>query len=198
MNLDSGSPSHVSPTEIPNRLQELFEERGAGMYAGELVTQLQHALQAAWMAEQEERPASEVIAALLHDLGHLLHEFGEDCAQQGIDDIHQRSGADWLSNQAGFAANVTEPIRLHVEAKRYLCAVDPNYHAGLSTASKLSLSLQGGPFTDDEVAAFRETPYSDAAIRLRGWDDRAKTVGLPTPALSHFLAQIDSSLFIQT
>ncbi len=191
-------PADGSPADITDCLLHLFTSRGAGIYGGELVTQLEHALQSAWLAEQDNCPAADVVAALLHDVGHLLHELGEDCADEGIDDIHEQFAADWLRDQAGFIASVTEPIRLHVQAKRHLCAIDPAYHVGLSDASKLSLSLQGGTFSDDEVAAFLENPYSDAALRLRGWDDRAKTVGLQTPPLSHFLAYIDSNLFDQT
>ncbi|MDP7277866.1 MAG: phosphohydrolase [Planctomycetaceae bacterium] len=191
-------PADVSPAGVTDCLLHLFTTRGASLYGGELVTQLEHALQSAWLAEQDNRPAADVVAALLHDVGHLLHELGEDCAEEGIDDIHEQSAADWLCGQAGFNASVTEPIRLHVQAKRHLCATDPEYHTGLSYASKLSLSLQGGAFSDAEVAAFLQNPYSDAALRLRGWDDRAKTVGLQTPSLSHFLAYIDSNLFDQT
>ena len=102
--------------------------------------------------------------------------------------------AAWLASEHAFSQCVTEPIRLHVPATRFLCAVDPNYHSELSPASQLSLSLQGGPFTELEVAAFRETPYSESAVRLRQWDDRAKDPDLETPPLDHFLALIDSSM----
>jgi phosphonate degradation associated HDIG domain protein len=175
-------------TEILAEMTRLFEQNGAGMYAGESVTQLEHALQAAHFAEQAAEPDAVIAAALLHDIGHLLHEFEEDCAEQGIDDQHELAGADWLTTYAGFGLDVTEPIRLHVPAKRYLCAVDAGYLAKLSDASLLSLKLQGGPFSAAEVDAFRQDVYSEAAVRLRGYDEQAKQVDLPTPPLAHFVS----------
>ena len=191
----------LSAARISNLIDDLaslFAEQGGELYGGEAVTQLEHALQAAQLAEQQESPAHEVVSALLHDVGHLIHDLGEDCAERGVDDIHERAGADWLDTDAGFVDAVTQPVRLHVPAKRFLCAVDADYHAGLSNASQLSLSLQGGPFTEDQVAAFRKTPYSESAVRLRTWDDKAKQPGLPTPPLQHFLGLIESSMFAPT
>jgi len=185
-------------SNLIDRLASLFAKQGGELYGGEAVTQLEHALQAAQLAEQQESPAHEVVSALLHDVGHLIHDLGEDCAERGVDDIHERAGADWLDTDAGFVDAVTQPVRLHVPAKRFLCAVDADYHAGLSNASQLSLSLQGGPFTEDQVAAFRKTPYSESAVRLRTWDDKAKQPGLPTPPLQHFLGLIESSMFAPT
>lgn len=140
-------PDEATPAEVVAEMTRLFEQHGAGMYAGELVTQLEHALQAAHFAEQASEPDSLIAAALLHDIGHLTHDFDEDCAGQGIDDQHEMAGADWLSEHVGFGPEVTEPIRLHVPAKRFLCAVDANYLSELSDASRLSLKLQGGPFS---------------------------------------------------
>jgi phosphonate degradation associated HDIG domain protein len=191
VNSEHNTPERLE--SLIDNLQELFDTQGGELYGGEQVTQLQHALQAAQLAEQQNRPSPEIIAALLHDVGHLLHDLGDDCADRGIDDIHERAGADWLADVAGFVPAITEPVRLHVPAKRFLCTVDPNYHSQLSDASQLSLSLQGGAFTADEVAAFRETPYSESAVRLRGWDDLAKQPGLTTLDLQHFLALIDHS-----
>lgn len=166
-------------------IRQLFETRGSSMYSGEPVTQTEHALQAAWAAENENAPDSLVVAALLHDVGHLLHDMGEDCADDGVDDRHEALGADWLARH--FGPDVVEPVRLHVPAKRYLCAVDEAYRARLSPASVLSLRLQGGPFAPEEVAAFRALPQFKAAVRLRGWDETAKVQGLATPSLAHFL-----------
>jgi len=194
MPVDTTPASDPPPTVA--RLKQLFDEHGGELYGGEAVTQLEHALQAAQLAQQQSRPASEIVAALLHDAGHLLHDLGEDCAERGIDDSHERAGAAWLADEAGFVQAVTEPIRLHVPAKRFLCAVDADYHALLSEPSKLSLSLQGGPFNEAEVAAFRETPYSGAAVRLRGWDDQAKQPGLNTPPLEHFLELVAPSMLV--
>ena len=196
MSSDESSPQRIS--DIVDRLAGLFANQGGELYGGEAVTQLEHALQAAQLAEQEDSPSHEIVSALLHDVGHLIHDLGDDCAERGIDDIHERAGSDWLESEAGFHSSVTQPVKLHVPAKRFLCAVDADYHASLSEASKLSLSLQGGPFTDDEGAACRKTPYSEAAVRLRTWDDKAKTPGLPTPSLQHFLSLIDPSMFAPT
>lgn len=162
----------------------LFAEKGQAAYIGEPVSQLEHALQAAWLAEQEGASPVLVSAALLHDFGHLLHDLPEDCAHHGIDDRHEELGSRWL--QRHFGPAVVEPIRLHVETKRYLCAVDPEYLELLSPASVLSLALQGGPMSDAEVLRFRCQPYSTAAIAVRRWDDRAKIPGLVTPNLEYF------------
>jgi [1-hydroxy-2-(trimethylamino)ethyl]phosphonate dioxygenase len=170
---------------VVETIRQLFQTRGSSMYSGEPVTQTEHALQAAWAAENENAPDSLVAAALLHDVGHLLHDMGEDCADDGVDDRHEALGAEWLARH--FSPEVVEPVRLHVPAKRYLCAVDEAYRARLSPASVLSLRLQGGPFSNEEVAAFRAHPHFKASIRLRGWDETAKIQGLVTPPLAHFL-----------
>src|SRR5262245_30513043 len=136
---------------------ELWERRGGSDYGGEAVTQLEHALQSAWQAEQEQASAALIAAALLHDVGHLLHDLPDDAPEQGIDDAHENSGGNYLKGL--FPPAVLEPIRLHVAAKRYLCAVDPQYQSQLSGPSIVSLGLQGGPMTETEVADFRRNPY---------------------------------------
>ncbi|MCA9177410.1 MAG: HD domain-containing protein [Planctomycetales bacterium] len=170
---------------------QLLEARGDSEYGGEAVTQREHALQCALLAEQEHASPELIVAALLHDLGHMLHELADDAPDQGIDDRHEHSAAAAL--QALFPPEVTEPIRLHVAAKRYLCAVDPDYLAQLSQPSIVSLELQGGPMTSDEANAFAASPHADDAVRLRRWDDTAKAPGLPTPPLSHFAAYVKQS-----
>ena len=125
-----------------------------------------------------------VVAALLHDIGHLLHGLPEHIADKGIDGRHEAVGEAWLTPQAGPA--VTEPLRLHVAAKRYLCAVNSDYMTLLSPASIKSLRLQGGPYTDDEVEAFEKNPHYQDAVRLRRWDDQAKVAGLDVPDLAHY------------
>jgi [1-hydroxy-2-(trimethylamino)ethyl]phosphonate dioxygenase len=167
-----------------DRLIGLFATRGNAEYHGEAVSQSEHALQAAALADSEGAPAPLVVAALLHDVGHLLHNLPEDAAEQGIDDRHEALGAAWLAKH--FAPEVAEPVRLHVSAKRYLCAVDPSYLEGLSPSSRQSLSLQGGPMDASEVADFSTNPHHAAAVRLRIWDDRAKVPGLGVPGVEHY------------
>jgi phosphonate degradation associated HDIG domain protein len=173
---------------IVDEIQRLFETSGGSLYGGELVTQLEHALQAAMMAEDEEAGPHLIAAALLHDVGHLLHDLPDDAPEDGIDDVHEQLAYKWLS--AHFGPEVTEPVRLHVDAKRYLCAVEPEYWASLSPVSQHSLELQGGIFSEDEAREFEQSPYYDSGVRLRRWDDRAKVVGLDTPSLDHFLKYV--------
>lgn len=161
-----------------DRIMDLFEKRGAEAYLGEPVSQQEHALQAAWLAVQEGSSDALVAAALLHDIGHLLG--GEDDpAERGIDGFHEDAGCRWLSRD--FGPEVTEPIRLHVAAKRYLCSTEPGYRDSLSAASIRSLGLQGGPFSDGEVRAFEQNPFYRDAVRLRKWDDQAKVPDLSVP-----------------
>jgi gamma-butyrobetaine dioxygenase len=169
---------------IVDEILGLFARRGAAAYHGEAVSQTEHALQAAELAEREGAPDHLVVAALLHDVGHLLDGQDEDFAARGIDGGHEQAGSAWLARH--FGPEVTEPIRMHVAAKRYLCAVDPSYLDGLSPASRLSLSLQGGPMSAQERAAFESNPAHGDAIRLRRWDDAAKVPGLDVPGLEHY------------
>jgi phosphonate degradation associated HDIG domain protein len=173
------------PDRLIAEIARLFARRGSEMYSGEPVTQTEHALQTAWQAQQNGAEPALVTAALLHDVGHLLHDLGEDCAEEGIDDRHEALGAEWLARH--FGADVVEPVRLHVAAKRYRCAVDPAYHARLSDASRLSLRLQGGPFTESQARHFEQHPHFQEAVRLRLWDEEAKIPDLETPSLERFL-----------
>lgn len=171
-------------------IARLFAERGGVAYAGEPVSQAEHALQCAWLAEQAEAGDALVTAALLHDLGHMLiteHQTLERSPTElGIDDRHQYIALPLL--RGAFGLEVREPIRLHVDAKRYLCATRPDYFARLSPDSVRSLQLQGGPMNDAAARRFADHPWSGDAIRLRLWDEEAKVEGLKTPPLSHFLA----------
>ena len=162
----------------------LFRQRGGSQYGGEAVTQLEHALQAATFAEREGAAPALVAAALIHDVGHLLHELPADAPARGVDDRHETLAAAWLAQR--FGPPVVAPVAMHVAAKRYLCTVDPGYLGRLSQPSVLSLALQGGPMTPDEVKQFETRPFFQDAVRLRRWDDAAKVVGMATPELDHF------------
>jgi [1-hydroxy-2-(trimethylamino)ethyl]phosphonate dioxygenase len=166
-------------------IRRLFAERGDSAYGGEPVSQREHALQAAHFARQSGASAALITAALLHDIGHLLHRMPDDAPDHGIDDLHERLGGRWLARWFGSA--VVEPVRLHVDAKRYLCAVEPAYKQQLSPASLVSLALQGGPMTMDQVQLFAHSSYAAGAIALRQWDDAAKD---PTLAVADFEAYV--------
>ncbi len=169
---------------IVDTIFTLFERRGHAAYLGEPVSQLEHALQTAYQADQKGAPDSLIVAALLHDIGHLLHGMPEDVAALGVDRQHQEVGAAWLSRH--FAAPVTEPIRLHVAAKRYLCAVDTQYQQQLSPASVHSLALQGGVMDAAEAQDFKRWEWWCEAVWLRRLDDAAKIPGVQIPGLEHY------------
>ena len=175
--------------EIKDMLATMFADRGDSEYGGESVTQLEHALQCAMLAEQEDSMPSLVVASLLHDVGHLLHDLPDDAPEQGIDDHHENSGYRFL--EAHFDPSVTEPVRQHVAAKRYLCTVDSEYFGMLSEPSVVSFHLQGGMMSTDEVAEFESSPHWQDSVELRKWDDLAKVVDLKTPTVDHFLDYID-------
>lgn len=162
-------------------LLRLFRERGGSRYGGEDVTQLEHALQAATLANIEGASAELIAAAFLHDVGHLLHSAPDDAPDHGWDDRHEDLGAKWLNQRVN--ATVAELVRMHVPAKRYLCATRPEYYASLSQPSVVSLRLQGGPMTSEECSKFEQSPLWQDAIRLRLWDDAAKVPGARTLSL---------------
>ncbi|MBX3435337.1 MAG: metal-dependent phosphohydrolase [Pirellulales bacterium] len=180
--------SNAVSDEIHQAIRELFAQRGDSQYGGEAVSQLEHGLQAAWLAEQSGATPHQIVAALLHDVGHLLHDLPADAPDHGIDDVHEQVGYEWLG--ARFGPEVSEPVRLHVAAKRYLCAVDPEYRATLSAPSLHSLALQGGPFTPAEAAEFERHPHFRASVELRRWDDEAKVPKRATPDVDHFLGYL--------
>jgi len=168
-------------------IQTLFDRRGGEQYSGEAVTQLEHALQSAQRAELAGADDELVTAALLHDLGHLLNEQGESPSVRGIDDLHQYFALPFL--RGVFGERVLSAIKLHVDAKRYLCATRAGYHDALSVDSKRSLLLQGGTFSPEEAERFIAQPHASEAVQVRLWDDLAKEAGRETPALSHYLAR---------
>ena len=167
----------------------MYEVKGVRAYEGEGVTQLEHALQSARLAEADGAGAGLVCAALLHDIGHLLNDKGETPTLRGVDDLHQYVALPFL--RPHFPESVLGPIRLHVDAKRYLCATRPEYYDGLSEDSKRSLKLQGGVFSRDEAERFIRQPYAEDAVRVRQWDDAAKRPGAPTPGLAHYRPLLD-------
>ena len=177
---------------VLDKIVELFNQHGGSQYGGEAVTQREHALQGALLARQAGLDAPTVVAALLHDIGHLLHHLPDDAPGQGIDDHHEDLGAAWLERH--FIPEAVEPVRLHVAAKRYLCAVESDYFASLSPPSVTSLELQGGPMSDKEVEDFEGHPHFRRAVLLRRFDEEAKVPGLTTPTLEEFNHELKACL----
>lgn len=172
----------------------LYAAKGGRMYSGEPVTQLEHALQTAWLAERAGASAALVAASLLHDIGHMTNDRGETPTERGIDDLHQYHALAVLRGL--FPEDVLEPIRWHVDAKRHLCRERPEYYESLSPDSKRSLALQGGVFSPQEASAFAARRWAADAVKLRLWDDQAKLAGERTPDWPHFeaiLKQVASS-----
>lgn len=164
----------------------LFRIKGDRAYEGEGVSQLEHALQSAHFAEQAGAARELICAALLHDIGHLINDKGETPTLRGEDDLHQYMALPFL--RPAFPEAVLGAIRLHVDAKRYLCAIRPGYREALSEDSKRSLELQGGVFAPAQAERFIRQPFAADAVKVRLWDDAAKVPGLPTPGLAHFEA----------
>jgi [1-hydroxy-2-(trimethylamino)ethyl]phosphonate dioxygenase len=176
----------LTPQTIVAFLGDIVARRGADSYLGEPVTIGQHMLQAAHLAEKEDAGDELVAAALLHDIGHYTNEFGEDYIEQGIDNQHDEAGAEVL--ERFFPPRVTECVRLHVAAKRFLCATDPSYYGKLSDASVKTLALQGGPMSAKETEAFRKNPHFEEAVRVRLWDEAAKEPTMRVPGFEHYTA----------
>lgn len=166
------------------QLAALFAGPGGGDYLGEAVTMAQHMCQAGTLAELAGAGDALVAAALLHDVGHVHGEVSGRDLMSGTDNRHSDTGAAWLSQW--FGTPVTEPVRLHVAAKRYLCAVDPAYVGTLSAASLYTLGVQGGPLDDAQVRAFEAEPFHADAVAVRRWDDAAKDPAAPTHPFEHF------------
>ena len=177
-------------------IETLFAKHGASQYSGEPVTQLEHALQAAQLAEEAGADDELVTAALLHDLGHLLNDQGESPTLRGIDDMHQYFALPFL--RGVFGDRLLDAIRWHVDAKRYLCATRPGYRSHLSDDSKRSLALQGGTSSPEDAAAFIARKHAADAVALRLWDDLAKAPAMPTPPLSHYLTIAERCLLHRT
>jgi len=176
---------------VIDTIRAQFDAHGAKPYSGEPITQLEHALQSAALAEAEGASEEMFVAAFLHDLGHMMGDL-EKADPKRLDDLHQFRALPLLRHH--FSDAVIEPIRMHVDAKRYLCATDPEYAAGLSPVSVNSLRLQGGPYTEAEARKFESHPYSNEAVRLRRWDDRAKVPGCVTPDIEHFMQKVKKAM----
>ena len=171
---------------IIDQIKQIFDRRGNEIYAGEDVTQMQHATQCARLAKQDNAPDHLIVAALLHDVGHIAGESDlPSSCQENLDDAHEDAGYEYL--RKAFGENVLAPVRLHVAAKRYLCTVDEEYRSKLSPVSLKSLADQGGIMNDEELQTFRAHPYFEEAVRLRHWDDQAKDPNLPDETIEEYL-----------
>jgi len=178
-------------TNVADEVVAIFAAKGESAYYGEDVSQLEHALQAAQCALRDQATEALVVAALVHDIGHLVEGAPEDIADHGVDARHEEAGKTWLA--ARFGKEVYEPAHLHVAAKRYLCATDAGYFGKLSAASVQSLALQGGPMTKEEVAEFERNEFYREAVALRRWDDEAKVPGLVTRALEEYRGMVEAA-----
>jgi [1-hydroxy-2-(trimethylamino)ethyl]phosphonate dioxygenase len=177
-------------------LVHLLNEKGGTAYFGEPVSILEHSLQAAHSAELASAAPPLIVAALLHDIGHMLHGLDEGIAGRGQDGMHEELAATYLSRW--FQMEVTMPIRLHVPAKRFLCRRDREYLKQLSPSSIESLALQGGPMNDEQAAAFLQNPFAEAAVALRRWDDEAKIPGLRVPDAAYYLPILQAAASVTT
>ncbi|HWJ33711.1 MAG TPA: HD domain-containing protein [Steroidobacteraceae bacterium] len=175
--------------KVIDEIFEVFAKRGSGAYFGESVSMRDHALQAAYFARAAMAPPSLVAAALLHDVGHLVVDVPDNLEDWIEDARHEEIGSQWLAKR--FPAEVSEPVRLHVPAKRYLCATDAQYFSKLSPASVATLKLQGGPMSTAEIARFVTERYHKEAVKVRQWDDEGKVARLVTPDLEDYRALIE-------
>ncbi len=172
-------------------IHSLLEDAGAEQYGNEYVSQLAHACQCALLAEQNDADDALITAALLHDIGHVVDKRFQQGLERDIDRRHEIIGMAYLAKI--FSPNVTEPIRLHVDAKRYLCFANKGYFDTLSAASVRSLELQGGIYSPTDAATFVATPFAQDAINIRKWDDLAKVPDLATPSLDHFMGYLENA-----
>ena len=176
---------------VVNYLLDLLEKKGSNMiYGGEKVSQLEHALQCAELAEENQLSRPTIAAALLHDIGHLLYE-DKDPIHEGKDGQHENLGANYLAKH--FGEEIINPIRAHVDSKRYLAAVENNYYELLSKASQISLAAQGGPFTKEQAKEYIKKPFMKESVEMRRFDDMAKIVNKKTPDLYHFKPYLEEA-----
>jgi predicted HD phosphohydrolase len=181
-----------SPQQTLEALTEIYADRATGQYGLTFINQLAHAVQSAYHARAQGLTASVVVAALLHDIGHMVHKLGEHPAALGINDQHEVIGSDWLARH--FGEDVTDPIRLHVAAKRYLCTVESDYFSKLSKDSVESLAIQGGRMSQAEVLSFEQEAFWKDAVALRRIDELAKDPNGPMPRFDEFAFEILQSI----
>ncbi len=172
-------------------IHHLLDARGVQPYEREAITQREHALQCAYLAELAGESTETIVACLLHDLGHLLAEDHHSSQHSTLhaDELHPEIALPFLRGL--FPDAVLEPIRLHVQAKRYLCLIEPSYHGQLSLGSQHSLQRQGGIFSEAEAERFIAQPYAIEAVRLRRYDDLAKVQDKRVPTLQHFMPYLE-------
>jgi len=178
----------LSPADIVDFIGGIFDRRGGEEYLGEPVTMAEHMLQGATIAEQSGQPEEIIVGALLHDIGHFTSEFGTFSMDDTEDRHHEDAGAEVL--ERFFPSVITDCVRYHVAAKRYLCATKPAYFDRLSEASVHSLMLQGGPMSDEEIAAFEKNPNLKQIIAVRYLDDAGKRDDMETPDFWHFAPMV--------
>ena len=164
---------------------DIFASHGSEEYLGEPVTMAEHMLQSAHFAAEAGASEATIIAALIHDIGHFTSAHGAFTMQDTKDRYHEDAGAVLL--EGAFPETVVACVKHHVAAKRYLCAVDAAYYAGLSEASKHSLTLQGGPMSAEECKTFASQPHLEQILLVRRCDDQGKVAGLPVPPLENYL-----------
>ena len=186
--MSNPDPSGLSPGNIVDFLAGIFERRGGEEYLGEGVTMAEHMLQGATIAEQSGQSDMIIVSALLHDIGHFTSEFGTFSMDDTADRLHEEAGARVL--ERFFPSMVTDCVRYHVAAKRYLCATKPEYYKRLSAASVHSLNLQGGPMNSEEITEFERNPNLKEIIQVRYLDDAGKRADMTTPSFAHFAPMV--------
>ncbi len=186
----SGDLPVTQPISPVDEVLTMYARLGGVQVIGEPVRQIEHALQTAWLAEQAGVPPALVAAALLHDMGHLIGVGDGPVGPIPDDPNHAEIAATFLSSR--FPAEVVEPVRLHVTAKRYLCTVEPGYPSQLTQASRVALESQGGLMSPAEAAAFLDNPFAAEALMLRRWDEVAQVPGMATPSCAHFRAALEA------
>jgi phosphonate degradation associated HDIG domain protein len=180
--------SELTRETVVGFLADIFERRGGEEYLGEPVSMAEHMLQGAHLAELAGESEEIITAALLHDIGHFTGEFGMFSMADTQDRYHEEAGAEVLAQF--FPSIVTDCVRFHVAAKRYLCAVDPDYLGKLSAASVHSLKLQGGPMSDEEVIRFERNPNLADIVKVRHFDDAGKVPEMEMPGFSHYAPMV--------